>query len=1150
MDEAITMVHAEEVAEQSFTRISDGQRQRVMLARAICQDTAILVLDEPTSYLDIRYKLDILNSIRKLARERNIAVIMSLHELDLVQKVSDMVACVDGTTVSHIGPPEEIFQGSLVQKLYGIEEKNFDSMLGIMQMPGNKAAPNVFVIGGGGAAIPTYYRLQREHIPFAAGILFENDVEYPVATALASKVITAKAFYPMEEAQLEEAKKILSKKNCIRIRGANEHNLKNVDVDIPRDALVVFTGLSGSGKSSLAFDTIYAEGQRRYMESLSSYARQFLGQMEKPNVEKIEGLSPAISIDQKSTNRNPRSTVGTVTEIYDYFRLLYARIGIPHCPNCGKEIKKQSVDQMVDQIMALPEGTRLQLLAPVVRGRKGRHEKVLERAARSGYVRVRIDGNLYELAENIQLDKNIKHNIEIVVDRLIVKPGIERRLTDSIENVLNLSEGLLFVDRVGSDEEMLTFSQSFSCPDCGVSIDEIEPRSFSFNNPFGACPECYGLGYKMEFDSDLMIPDRTLSINQGAITVLGWQSCQQPGSFANAILQALAKEYHFDLDTPFGEYPQKIQDILLHGTGGKEVLVYYEGQRGKGQYPIAFEGLIRNVERRYRETGSDATKQEYETFMRITPCKCCGGQRLKKESLAVTVSGKNIYEITAMSIRNLDAYLKEMELTEQQHLIGDQVLKEIRARVGFLMDVGLDYLSLSRATGSLSGGEAQRIRLATQIGSGLVGVAYILDEPSIGLHQRDNDKLLNSLKGLKDLGNTLIVVEHDEDTMRAADYIVDIGPGAGEHGGEVIATGTAEEIMKNKNSITGAYLSGRIKIPVPKERRKPTGFITVKGARENNLKNIDVKIPLGIMTCITGVSGSGKSSLTNEILYKRLARDLNRARCIPGAHDDIEGLEQLDKVIDIDQSPIGRTPRSNPATYTGVFDMIRDLFAATADAKARGYKKGRFSFNVKGGRCEACSGDGIIKIEMHFLPDVYVPCEVCKGKRYNRETLEVKYKDKSIYDVLNMTVEEALTFFENVPSIKRKIQTLYDVGLSYIRLGQPSTELSGGEAQRITELSKRSTGKTIYILDEPTTGLHFADVHKLVEILKRLSEGGNTVVVIEHNLDVIKTADYIIDIGPEGGDKGGTVVAQGTPEEIAQSPVSYTGKYVKKYLEN
>ena len=952
---------------------------------------------------------------------------------------------------------------------------------------------------------------------------------------------------------MEEAKKILSKKNCIRIRGANEHNLKNVDVDIPRDALVVFTGLSGSGKSSLAFDTIYAEGQRRYMESLSSYARQFLGQMEKPNVEKIEGLSPAISIDQKSTNRNPRSTVGTVTEIYDYFRLLYARIGIPHCPNCGKEIKKQSVDQMVDQIMALSEGTRLQLLAPVVRGRKGRHEKVLERAARSGYVRVRIDGNLYELAENIQLDKNIKHNIEIVVDRLIVKPGIERRLTDSIENVLNLSEGLLFVDRVGSDEEMLTFSQSFSCPDCGVSIDEIEPRSFSFNNPFGACPECYGLGYKMEFDSDLMIPDRTLSINQGAITVLGWQSCQQPGSFANAILQALAKEYHFDLDTPFGEYPQKIQDILLHGTGGKEVLVYYEGQRGKGQYPIAFEGLIRNVERRYRETGSDATKQEYETFMRITPCRLCKGQRLKKEALAVTVCGKNIYEITSMFIGELSQFLQDMKLTAQQELIGSQILKEIRARVGFLIDVGLDYLSLSRATGTLSGGEAQRIRLATQIGSGLVGVCYILDEPSIGLHQRDNDKLLATLKNLRDLGNTLIVVEHDEDTMRAADYIVDVGPGAGSHGGQIVASGTVEEIMNTPESITGQYLSGVKKIPVPETRRKPTGWLTVRSAEENNLKKIDVKFPLGVFTCVTGVSGSGKSSLVNEILYKHLARDLNRARCIPGKHAGIDGIEQLDKVIAIDQSPIGRTPRSNPATYTGVFDMIRDLFASTSDAKAKGYKKGRFSFNVKGGRCEACGGDGIIKIEMHFLPDVYVPCEVCGGKRYNRETLDVKYKGKSIYDVLDMTVEEALTFFENVPSIQRKIQTLYDVGLSYVKLGQPSTELSGGEAQRIklaAELSRRSTGRTIYILDEPTTGLHFADVQKLIEILHRLAEGGNTVVVIEHNLDVIKTADYLIDIGPEGGMRGGTVIARGTPEEVAENPASYTGYYVKKMLKS
>ena len=932
----------------------------------------------------------------------------------------------------------------------------------------------------------------------------------------------------------------------IRIRGASEHNLKHIDVDIPRDEFVVLTGLSGSGKSSLAFDTIYAEGQRRYMESLSSYARQFLGQMEKPNVEKIEGLSPAISIDQKSTNRNPRSTVGTVTEIYDYFRLLYARIGIPHCPNCGKEIKKQTVDQ----IMKLPERTRIQLLAPVVRGRKGEHQKLFEQAKRSGYVRVQVDGNTYELTEEIKLDKNKKHNIEIVVDRLVVKEGIEKRLTDSIENVLELSNGLLMVDII--DGETMQFSQSFSCPDCGISIDEIEPRSFSFNNPFGACPECFGLGYKMEFDEELMIPDKRLSLAEGAIQVMGWQSSTDKKSFTYAILKALSEEYGFSLDTPYKELPAEVRNMLIHGTNGRSVKVYYKGQRGEGVYDIAFEGLIKNVERRYRETGSDTMKQQYEEFMRITPCKCCGGQRLKKESLAVTVSGKNIYEITAMSIRNLDAYLKEMELTEQQHLIGDQVLKEIRARVGFLMDVGLDYLSLSRATGSLSGGEAQRIRLATQIGSGLVGVAYILDEPSIGLHQRDNDKLLNSLKGLKDLGNTLIVVEHDEDTMRAADYIVDIGPGAGEHGGEVIATGTAEEIMKNKNSITGAYLSGRIKIPVPEERRKPTGFITVKGARENNLKNIDVKIPLGIMTCITGVSGSGKSSLTNEILYKRLARDLNRARCIPGAHDDIEGLEQLDKVIDIDQSPIGRTPRSNPATYTGVFDMIRDLFASTPDAKARGYQKGRFSFNVKGGRCEACSGDGILKIEMHFLPDVYVPCEVCQGKRYNRETLEVKYKGKSIYDVLNMTVEEALEFFQNVPSIARKIQTLYDVGLSYIRLGQPSTELSGGEAQRIklaTELSKRSTGKTIYILDEPTTGLHFADVHKLIEILRRLSDGGNTVVVIEHNLDVIKTADYIIDMGPEGGDGGGTVVAQGTPEEIAKVPESYTGQYVKKYLE-
>ena len=912
---------------------------------------------------------------------------------------------------------------------------------------------------------------------------------------------------------------------------------------------MVFTGLSGSGKSSLAFDTIYAEGQRRYMESLSSYARQFLGQMEKPDVESIEGLPPAISIDQKSTNRNPRSTVGTVTEIYDYFRLLYARVGIPHCPKCGREIKKQTVDQMVDSIMSFPERTKIQILAPVVRGRKGTHAKLLEQAKRSGYVRVQIDGNLYELSEEISLDKNIKHNIEIVVDRLIVKPGIEKRLSDSIETVLDLAEGLLMVDTM--DGNIHNFSQSFSCPDCGISVDEIEPRSFSFNNPFGACPDCLGLGYKMEFDIDLMIPDRSLSILDGAIVVTGWQSCTNEGSFSRAILDALAREYDFSLATPFEEYPEKIQDILINGTNGHSVKVYYKGQRGEGVYDVAFPGLIRNVEQRYRETGSDAMKQEYESFMRITPCKTCKGQRLKKESLAVTVADKNIYEVTNLSIEKLKAFLADMQLSEQQQLIGRQILKEIRARVSFLSDVGLDYLSLGRATGTLSGGEAQRIRLATQIGSGLVGVAYILDEPSIGLHQRDNDRLLGSLMKLRDLGNSLIVVEHDEDTMRAADCIVDIGPGAGEHGGQLVAMGTAEDLMKNEDSITGAYLSGKLKIPVPLERRKPTGFLTVKGAAENNLKNIDVKIPLGIMTCITGVSGSGKSSLINEILYKRLARDLNRARVIPGKHKDILGTDQLDKVINIDQSPIGRTPRSNPATYTGVFDQIRDLFAATADAKAKGYKKGRFSFNVKGGRCEACSGDGIIKIEMHFLPDVYVPCEVCKGKRYNRETLEVKYKDKNIYDVLNMTVEEALTFFENVPSIKRKIQTLYDVGLSYIRLGQPSTELSGGEAQRIklaTELSKRSTGKTIYILDEPTTGLHFADVHKLVEILKRLSEGGNTVVVIEHNLDVIKTADYIIDIGPEGGDKGGTVVAQGTPEEVAQSPVSYTGKYVKKYL--
>jgi len=940
-----------------------------------------------------------------------------------------------------------------------------------------------------------------------------------------------------------------TKKHFIRIRGANVNNLKNLSVDIPRDKFVVFTGLSGSGKSSLAFDTIYAEGQRRYMESLSSYARQFLGQMEKPDVESIEGLPPAISIDQKSTNRNPRSTVGTVTEIYDYFRLLYARVGIPHCPKCGREIKKQTVDQMVDSIMSFPERTKIQLLAPVVRGRKGTHAKLLEQAKRSGYVRVQIDGNLYELSEEISLDKNIKHNIEIVVDRLIVKPGIEKRLSDSIETVLNLAEGLLMVDTM--DGNIHNFSQSFSCPDCGISVDEIEPRSFSFNNPFGACPDCLGLGYKMEFDIDLMIPDRSLSILDGAIVVTGWQSCTNEGSFSRAILDALAREYDFSLATPFEEYPEKIQDVLINGTNGHSVKVYYKGQRGEGVYDVAFPGLIRNVEQRYRETGSDAMKQEYESFMRITPCKTCKGQRLKKESLAVTVADKNIYEVTNLSIEKLKAFLADMQLSEQQQLIGRQILKEIRARVSFLSDVGLDYLSLGRATGTLSGGEAQRIRLATQIGSGLVGVAYILDEPSIGLHQRDNDRLLSSLMKLRDLGNSLIVVEHDEDTMRAADCIVDIGPGAGEHGGQLVAMGTAEDLMKNEDSITGAYLSGKLKIPVPSERRKPTGFLTIKGAAENNLKNIDVKIPLGIMTCITGVSGSGKSSLINEILYKRLARDLNRARVIPGKHKDILGTDQLDKVINIDQSPIGRTPRSNPATYTGVFDQIRDLFAATADAKAKGYKKGRFSFNVKGGRCEVCSGDGIIKIEMHFLPDVYVPCEVCKGKRYNRETLEVKYKDKNIYDVLNMTVEEALTFFENVPSVKRKIQTLYDVGLSYIRLGQPSTELSGGEAQRIklaTELSKRSTGKTIYILDEPTTGLHFADVHKLVEILKRLSEGGNTVVVIEHNLDVIKTADYIIDIGPEGGDKGGTVVAQGTPEEVAQSPVSYTGKYVKKYL--
>ena len=942
-----------------------------------------------------------------------------------------------------------------------------------------------------------------------------------------------------------------NKKQFIRIRGANENNLRNLSVDIPRDKFVVLTGLSGSGKSSLAFDTIYAEGQRRYMESLSSYARQFLGQMEKPDVESIEGLPPAISIDQKSTNRNPRSTVGTVTEMYDYFRLVYARVGIPHCPKCGREIKKQTVDQMVDQIMTLPERTKIQLLAPVVRGRKGTHAKLLEQAKKSGYVRVEIDGNVYQLSEEISLDKNIKHNIAIIVDRLVVKPGIEKRLADSLESVLNLADGLAVVDTM--DGNYLNFSQSFSCPDCGISIDEIEPRSFSFNNPFGACPECLGLGYKMEFDIDLMVPDKSLSISQGAIAVTGWQSCRDKGSFTYAILSALAKEYNFSLDTPFEDYPKEIQDILIYGTNGHSVKVFYKGQRGEGVYDVAFPGLIKNVEQRYRETGSDTMKQEYESFMRITPCKACKGQRLKKESLAVTVADKNIYEVTNLSIDKLKVFLEEMKLSDQQLLIGKQILKEIKARVGFLADVGLDYLSLSRATGTLSGGEAQRIRLATQIGSGLVGVAYILDEPSIGLHQRDNDKLLKALMHLRDLGNSLIVVEHDEDTMRAADCVVDIGPGAGEHGGQLVAIGTAEDLMKNPDSITGAYLSGKKKIPVPESRRKPTGFLTIKGAAENNLKHIDVDIPLGVMTCITGVSGSGKSSLINEILYKTLARDLNHARTIPGKHDAILGIDQLDKVIDIDQSPIGRTPRSNPATYTGVFDQIRDLFASTADAKAKGYKKGRFSFNVKGGRCEACSGDGIIKIEMHFLPDVYVPCEVCKGKRYNRETLEVKYKDKSIYDVLNMTVEEALPFFENIPSIRRKIETLYDVGLSYIRLGQPSTTLSGGEAQRIklaAELSKRSTGKTIYILDEPTTGLHFEDVRKLIEILKRLSEGGNTVVVIEHNLDVIKTADYIIDIGPEGGDRGGTVVAHGTPEEVAANPESYTGQYVAKYLKN
>ena len=944
--------------------------------------------------------------------------------------------------------------------------------------------------------------------------------------------------------------KKMDARQYIKIRGANENNLKNIDVDIPRNELVVLTGLSGSGKSSLAFDTIYAEGQRRYMESLSSYARQFLGQMEKPDVESIEGLSPAISIDQKSTNHNPRSTVGTVTEIYDYFRLLYARVGIPHCPKCGREIAKQSVDQMVDQIMALPERTKIQLLAPVVRGRKGTHAKLFERAKKSGYVRVRVDGNMYELSEEIALDKNVKHNIEIIVDRLVVKPGIEKRLTDSVENVLQLSEGLLLVDVI--DGEPMNFSQSFSCPVCEISIDEIEPRSFSFNNPFGACPECFGLGYKMEFSEELMIPDPSLSINQGAIAVLGWQSCTDKSSFTRAILDALCKEYHFDLDTPFEDYPKEIHDVLIYGTDGKEVKVYYKGQRGEGIYPVAFEGLIKNVERRYRETGSQTMKAEYETFMNITPCSACKGQRLKPGALAVTVGDKNISEVTTLSIERLQKFLDELQLTETQQLIGNQILKEIKARISFLMDVGLDYLTLARATGTLSGGEAQRIRLATQIGSGLVGVAYILDEPSIGLHQRDNDKLLATLKHLRDLGNSLIVVEHDEDTMLAADYIVDIGPGAGEHGGQVVAVGNAQEIMKNPNSVTGAYLSGKIRIPVPTERKKPTGYLKVVGAQENNLKNIDVKFPLGVMTCVTGVSGSGKSSLVNQILYKRLARDLNRARTIPGKHKRIEGLEQVDKVINIDQSPIGRTPRSNPATYTGVFDLIRDLFAGTPDAKARGYKKGRFSFNVKGGRCEACAGDGILKIEMHFLPDVYVPCEVCGGKRYNRETLEVRYKGKNIYDVLNMTVEEAVDFFENVPSIRRKMETLRDVGLSYIRLGQPSTELSGGEAQSIklaTELSKRSTGKTVYILDEPTTGLHFADVHKLTEILRRLSGDGNTVIVIEHNLDVIKTADYIIDIGPEGGDRGGTVVASGTPEEVAKNPDSYTGKYIASILE-
>lgn len=940
------------------------------------------------------------------------------------------------------------------------------------------------------------------------------------------------------------------KKEMIRIKGARENNLKNIDLEVPRNQFVVFTGLSGSGKSSLAFDTIYAEGQRRYMESLSSYARQFLGQMEKPQVESIEGLPPAISIDQKSTNKNPRSTVGTVTEIYDYMRLLYARAGIPHCPKCGREIKKQTVDEMVDRILMLEERTKFQILAPVVRGKKGRHEKVFESAKKSGYLRVRVDGNMYELTEEIKLEKNIKHSIEIIIDRLSIREGIEKRLTDSVENALKLGNGLMIVDVIGGEE--MTFSQNFACPDCGISIDEVQPRSFSFNNPFGACPDCYGLGYKMEFDEDLIIPDKSLSINQGAIVVLGWQSANDGKSFSNAILQALALKYNFSLDTPFEDYPKEIHDILIYGTNGEKVAVRYKGQRGIGVYDIAFEGLIKNVERRYRETSAESTKAEYETFMRFTPCATCHGQRLKKESLAVTIGDKNIYEMTEMSVRDLRQYLDELQLTETQLKIGKEILKEIKGRLQFLVDVGLDYLSLSRATGTLSGGEAQRIRLATQIGSGLVGVAYIMDEPSIGLHQNDNDKLLATLKHLRDLGNTLIVVEHDEDTMRAADYVVDIGPGAGEHGGQVIATGTAEDLMKNPNSITGKYLSGEIKIPVPKTRRKPKGFLKVVGAKENNLKNIDVKVPIGVLTCVTGVSGSGKSSLVNEILYKSLARKLNRARTIPGKCKKIEGMEQLDKVINIDQSPIGRTPRSNPATYTGMFDMIRDLFAATTDAKERGYKKGRFSFNVKGGRCEACSGDGILKVEMHFLPDVYVPCEVCGGKRYNRETLEVRYKGKTIYDVLEMTVEEALDFFKNVPRILNKVQTLYDVGLGYLKLGQPSTTLSGGEAQRIklaTELSKRSTGKTIYVLDEPTTGLHFADVHKLVEILHRLTDEGNTVVVIEHNLDVIKVADYIIDMGPDGGDRGGTVVVAGTPEQVAEHPTSYTGKYVKQMLE-